>query len=254
MTTPRNQPVAAQRRGLSFGSAAEQYERFRPGYPREVLEAVVEYAGRPVQSSLEVGAGTGKATRLLASRGMSVTALEPDAAMAAVLERTTRGLPVELVVSTFEQYPTTRRFDLVCAAAAWHWTDPATRWARAVDLLLPGGVLALFGRPAELCDPELFAAVEQIESQVLPDEGASVHAWSVEQMSAAEGLADCVRRSFGHVETMTAAQYLGRLGTVSAYRMLSPAALAAALRRIATVLPVTVDVDATVELFLARRS
>ena len=70
--------------------------------------------------------------------------------MAQVLARTTRGLPVELVVRTFEQFDSPRRFELVYAAAAWHWTDPATRWARAVELLQPGGVLALFGRPAEL--------------------------------------------------------------------------------------------------------
>lgn len=91
-----------------------------------------------------------------------------------MLQRTSRGLPAAPVVTTFEQFETARRFDLVYAGAAWHWTDPATRWARAVKLLVPGGVLALFGSPAELADPVLAAAVHEIEKQVLPDDDPAV--------------------------------------------------------------------------------
>lgn len=74
-------------RGLSFGSIADQYERYRLDYPDEVVEVVQHYAGRPLRSALEVGAGTGKATRLFAARGIHVTALEPDLEKAAVFRR-----------------------------------------------------------------------------------------------------------------------------------------------------------------------
>ena len=53
-------------RALSFGAVAEAYERFRPGYPVELLELVMAYAGGPIRTALEIGAGTGKATRLFA--------------------------------------------------------------------------------------------------------------------------------------------------------------------------------------------
>ncbi|MFC7221014.1 hypothetical protein ACFQLX_23065 [Streptomyces polyrhachis] len=56
-------------RALRFGARAEAYERFRPGYPAEVFDAVAAYAGRPVRTALEIGVGTGKATRLFAGRG-----------------------------------------------------------------------------------------------------------------------------------------------------------------------------------------
>lgn len=125
--------------GLLFGSAARRYERYRLGYPDELVTTVLRYARRPIRAALEVGAGTGKATRLLAARGIAVTALEPDAEMARLLARTTQGLPVTLVSATFERFRTERRFDLLYAAAAWHWTDPRTRWARAVELLDAGG-------------------------------------------------------------------------------------------------------------------
>ncbi len=241
-------------RGVSFGSAAEQYERYRLAYPDELVDAVLQYAGRPVRSALEVGAGTGKATRVFASRGIQVIAVEPDPQMARVLERTTRGMPVEQVVTSFEQFDTARRFDLLYAAAAWHWTEPATRWAHAVELLVPGGVFALFGSPDEPQDPALLAAVDEIEKQVLAkDDPAVVHPWSIEEMAAVDGLTDSVQSDLHRAATTTAAAFLGRLGTVSAYLMLSPEARAEALRRIGAILPDHFDVHATVKLFLARR-
>ncbi len=254
MPVPPGERTSGVVRGLSFGSIADKYERYRLDYPDEVVDAVQQYAGRPLRSALEVGAGTGKATRLFAARGIHVTALEPDAEMAHVLRRTTRGMPAAAVVTTFEQFETVDRFDLVFAAAAWHWTDPATRWARAVALLVPGGVLALFGSPAELADPVLAAAVHEIEKQVLPDDDPTViHPWSIEEMTTAGGLIDTARRELARVVTTTSADVVGRLATVSAYLMLSPEARAEAFRRIEAVLPDNVDIDATVELSLARR-
>ena len=214
---------------------------------------MLRYAGRPVRSALEVGAGTGKATRLFAASGVAVTALEPDPDMARVLERTTRGMPVEPVLTPFERFNTTRRYDLVYAAASWHWTDPATRWARALGLLVPGGVLALFGHPIEPRDPVLRAAVDEVEKQVLADDDpADVHAWSTQDMGAVDGLSDVTQLELPGVVTVTAADYLGRLGTVSAYLVLSPEARTEARRRIARALPDRFEIDATVTLSLAR--
>lgn len=241
-------------RGLSFGSIAAQYERYRLDYPDEVVDAVQRYAGRPRSRALEVGAGTGKASRLFAGRGIHVTALEPDAEMAEVLRRTCRGLPVAPMVTAFEKFETAERFDLVFAAAAWHWTDPATRWARAVQLLVPGGVLALFGIPAELADPVLAAKVNEIEKQVLADDDpAVIHPWSIEEMIAADGFTDVTQLELARVVTTTSADVVGRHATVSAYLMLSPKARAEALARIKAVLPDEVDINATVRLSVARR-
>jgi trans-aconitate methyltransferase len=74
-------------RARSFGVVAEAYERFRPGYPVELVDTVMTYADRPVRTALEIGAGTGKATRLFAQQGVTVTATEPDGAMLAELRQ-----------------------------------------------------------------------------------------------------------------------------------------------------------------------
>ncbi len=255
--------VAAQRgkhpgpvdRGRSFGSVAELYERYRLGYPGEVVDEVLRYAGRPVRFAVEVGAGTGKATGLFASRGVAVTAVEPDADMARVLARTMRGLPVEPVVVTFEQFSTGRRFDLAYAAASWHWTDPETRWTRAVELLVPGGVIALFGSPGELSDPDLGAAVEEIQKRVLPDDdgAAGLHPWSIEETADVDGLTDRAQLDLPASVTTTATEYVGRLATVSAYLTLEPEVRAETLRQVRAVLPERLEIDSTVQLSLARR-
>ena len=84
-------------RALSFGGAAAAYERFRTGYPDELVDKVLEYADRPVRTALEIGAGTGKATRVFAARGIAVTATEPDMRQ---LRRTE-----ELSLNAFRQRP-----------------------------------------------------------------------------------------------------------------------------------------------------
>ncbi|MEU8662502.1 hypothetical protein [Actinoplanes philippinensis] len=71
-------------RALTSGAVAEACERYRPGYPEELFDPVTAYAGGPVRRASEIGAGTGKATRLFAGNGVAVTATEPDAAMLAV--------------------------------------------------------------------------------------------------------------------------------------------------------------------------
>ena len=53
-------------RALSFGAVADAYERFRPEYPAELYDVVATYAGAPIRTALEIGAGTGKATRVFA--------------------------------------------------------------------------------------------------------------------------------------------------------------------------------------------
>jgi SAM-dependent methyltransferase len=241
-------------RALSFGSVAADYERYRMGYPEELVRAVLRYAGRDVRTALEVGAGTGKATRLFGAHGIQVTALEPDADMARVLRRTARGLPVRTMVVAFEAFRAAERFDLLYATAAWHWTDPAVRWTRAVDLLAPGGVLALVGRPDRIADPELAAAVDEVEHRVLPavDEPAGTP-WTIDDVRGVDGLTDVERQELPRATTVSAAEWAQRLGTASVYLLLEPTQRVAALRQIRAVLPDRVDIDCTVQLTLARR-
>lgn len=246
--------AAAPGSRLVFGSAAEGYERYRPGYPHDLIDAVLGYSTSPPQTALEVGAGTGKATRLFAARGVKVVALEPDPEMLGVLRRSTRYLPVDAVLATLEEYQTERAFDLVFAAAAWHWTDPETRWARAVRLLMPGGVLALFGVPGELKDAGLQQIVDDLERDLLPLESQTPgYPWSLDDLRGADGLTDVVRLEFPRAIRNRAEDFVGRLATVSAYLRLDAVKRDEALRTVRSALPDYVEIDASAHLVLARR-
>ena len=69
-------------RALSFGTVAEEYASWRPGYPDDAVEWLAPTAPARVA---DVGAGTGKLTSPLIGRGLVVDAVEPDPRMLAVL-------------------------------------------------------------------------------------------------------------------------------------------------------------------------
>jgi trans-aconitate methyltransferase len=143
--------VARERR-LSFGDVAELYDLARPTYPAELVDDVLAFAGAGEGApALEVGAGTGKATTLIAARGLELVALEPSEPMAALARRNCAAYGnVTIERSDFEHWDTRgRSFRLVFSAQAWHWISPDLRYVRAREALQPSGTLAVFwNRPA----------------------------------------------------------------------------------------------------------
>ncbi|MFG2529063.1 class I SAM-dependent methyltransferase [Streptomyces sp. NPDC048516] len=130
----------------SFDAVAAQYAAARPGYPPALFDAIEELAGQPLAGArvLDVGAGTGIATGLLAGRGARVTAVEPGAAMAAELIAAHPDTPLVRALGDALPFSDDAGFDLVGYAQSWHWTDPACSVPEALRVLRPGGALALW--------------------------------------------------------------------------------------------------------------
>jgi SAM-dependent methyltransferase len=139
-----------ERLRATFDSAADRYQQARPEYPAQLYADLVSLAGlQPGAELLEVGCATGKATLPLARRGLRITGLELGAGLAAAARANLAAYPgVEVITASFEtwQPPPGRLFDLVYAATAWHWIDPARGYRRAAELLRPGGYLAIWGQ------------------------------------------------------------------------------------------------------------
>ncbi|MFJ7201319.1 MULTISPECIES: class I SAM-dependent methyltransferase [unclassified Streptomyces] len=248
-------------RALGFGVMAEAYERFRPGYPVELFDEVMAYAGEPARTALEIGAGTGKATRLFARRGIVVTATEPDGAMLAELRR---HVPtgVRTLQAAFEDVRPGRKYGLVYAAAALHWTHPEGRWSRMAALVEPGGVFASFGGPVQLADPAVSDAVRAARAAFLESDGVPSPdgtppghdmQWPGTELQRSEWFTDVRQSVIERRLTMSAADYVGQLSTVSAYLVLPPSEREQVFGRIMRVLPETVEIDADITVHLARR-
>ena len=122
-------------RGRLFGTVAELYDRYRPDPPAALAGPLGDLAGRRV---LDVGAGTGKLTRLLVEGGARVSAVEPDDAMRAVL--VARAPEVEAVAATAEGLPfEDASFDVVTSSSAWHWFEHPAAELEFARVLRDGG-------------------------------------------------------------------------------------------------------------------
>lgn len=128
----------------AFGAAAGTYEAGRPEYPLAAVEWMLQpvaEAGRAVRVA-DVGAGTGKLTRVAVATGAEVVAIDPDAAMLDALRAAVPGVPTH--VGTAEAIPLPdASVDAVVLGQAWHWVDPERGSAEIARVLRPGGVLGL---------------------------------------------------------------------------------------------------------------
>jgi SAM-dependent methyltransferase len=126
-------------RELSFDRVADEYERTRPDYPDALLDLLPLDADAAV---LDLGAGTGKLTRVLARRYLDVTAVEPLPNMRATLERVVPG--VTALAGSAERIPLEDgAVDGVFAAQAFHWFDKPVALPEIARVLRPGGILAI---------------------------------------------------------------------------------------------------------------
>lgn len=162
----------------TFDTVAELYEQARPGYPARLFDDLAAVAGLQATRArvLEVGAGTGQATRALLARAWRVVALEPGPRLATVARRVLAGLgDLEVVVAPFELWPAEpASFDLVFAATSWHWLDPATAYRKAAELLRPAGTLAIVSTQHVLPEPDgdpFFREVQQAYEAVGMSDG-----------------------------------------------------------------------------------
>ncbi len=161
------------RLGRVFDEVPELYDRVRPAYPDELLADLVAITGMGERSSLlEVGCGTGQATRSLAALGCSVTAVEAGTGMAALArQRLATFRNVEVETSSFEDWDERgRRFDVLVAASSWHWIDPSVGWPKAHRVLQPGGWMALLGNVVvrRAGEPEVYAETADLHERFSP--------------------------------------------------------------------------------------
>ena len=129
-----------------FGSDPAAYDRVRPGHPDRVYEILVDRCGLgPGARVVEVGPGTGQATRRLLDLGAApLVAIEPDPALASYLEAELGGGIEIWTVSLEEARLPAKTFDIAAAATSFHWVEEDAGLAKLQSALRPGGWLAMW--------------------------------------------------------------------------------------------------------------
>ncbi len=151
-----------------FSGFAESYDKFRPRPPAALVEMLVQVAGQPHPTVVDIGSGTGLSTLIWTRCAREVIGVEPNAEMRAQAER--RASDANISIARFVDGLSTRTglpagfADIVTCSQALHWMEPEGTFAEAARILRDGGVFAAYD-----CDwpPTLNPRAEQAYNECL---------------------------------------------------------------------------------------
>jgi SAM-dependent methyltransferase len=245
-------PAAAE----GFASAAEAYERARPGYPEEAIAWIAERLGfAPGKDVLDLAAGTGKLTRALVPFGARVIAVEPIDEMR---EQLFAALPdVDAFDGTAESIPLPDgSVDAITCGQAFHWFRPDEALREMHRVLRPGGGVALVWNVRDVSDP-LQARIQQI----LAPHGDAVRSHreidlAGESPLGGEFFGPVETRSWPYEQRLSRAHLVDRISSTSYIAILDPDARAEVLGQIleaAEGLPEPIAIPYTTEVYVSCR-
>lgn len=245
-----------QIQALSFGAAAAEYDRFRPSYPAEAVRWAV---GAPAPASVvDLGAGTGKLTRVLLAAGYQVTPVEPDAGMRAQLAAATEGAVPLAGFAEAVPLPD-ESADAVVAGQAYHWFDRERAHPEIARLLRPGGWFGAIWNHRDDREPWIAEL-----SRITHDIPASRGNFDPEPAAAvvlSDEFEPVERMEFAHRETRTPESLVAMVSTRSYFLTATPqrqAEIVAGVRELTATHPdlagrESFDVPYRVIVFRARR-
>lgn len=136
-----------------FSNRVENYVKFRPGYPPEVLELFRDKMGLTPESVIaDIGSGTGISAKLFLDGGNVVYGVEPNEAMRAAAEKLLGDYPNFVSCDGWaeETKLADGSVDFAIAAQAFHWFDPENTRDEFIRILRPGGHIVLIWNERQL--------------------------------------------------------------------------------------------------------
>jgi len=234
------------RRG--FDAEAVAYDRSRPSYPPDAVAWLTGSLGiGPGRTVVDLAAGTGKLTALIAGSGARLVAVEPVAGMR---ERLRLRLPaVPAVAAVAEALPFAGAcVDAVLVAQAFHWFDAPQALAELGRVIRPGGRLGLIWNARDRSVDwvnQVWSVMDRVEKRApWRDHGDGTGTGSAALRRAERGLtggagspfSPWTEATFWHVHESSHRQVIDRMRSVSHIAVLPPGEQRAVLDEIAAIL------------------
>jgi SAM-dependent methyltransferase len=210
-SSPDLRPLHQQNPTTRFTSTVADYVRFRPGYPDEAFDAMVEGLPRPVAA--DIGAGTGISTNMLLARCARVFAVEPNTSMSAA---SVAAHPALQWVAGRAEATTLApgSVDLVLCAQSYHWFDPPPALQEFSRILRPGRRLALLWNIRDEADPVSGAYTRAIR-EITGNQPAEMRGFDPASVTATGAFATESFREFSNSQTLDHEGFLGRARSAS---------------------------------------
>lgn len=198
----------------TFDTVAEEYDKWRPTYVNDLYQDIFDYSGIASGSyALEIGIGTGQATRPILDKGCKVTAIELGEQLAKIAERNFIDYKNFTVVnSSFEEYVCPdNMFELIYSASAFHWIDEQEGYSKVFQKLKKGGAFARFAsHPFYDIEgqEELYERIQAVYFKYMPNPSGAVTPKKIKRYTEE----DAVRRSeiagkYGFTDIVTKVYY-----------------------------------------------
>lgn len=206
-----------------FTQVAKHYHN-RPAYSQMLLDKLALCVGKTNNNTLkvaEVGAGTGKMTRMLAEMGLSVIAVEPNDNMRNEGIAYTQGLPVEWKKGSGEDTSLPDGcVDWVMMASSFHWTDPARSLPEFSRILKSKGYFTAIWNPRHIVEGSVFDQIEKEIRNIVPElhrvssGKQNVKKWEEILISTGD-FEDCFFMECDYQEVMSKERYMGAWHSVN---------------------------------------
>lgn len=250
---------------LKFNEDVVNYDKMRPTYVTELFDDVIRYSHLDSDKEvLEIGIGTGQATLPFLNIGCTVTAVELGKELAAFSKnKFAEFSKFNIINSDFESAKLeNNRYDLIYSATAFHWIAQEEGYLKTHQLLKSGGVLALFWNHASRVDDELDYAMQEVYKKYRSNTQATVHKFSEEKCLEIRkniekyGFINAEYKLYYRTRTFDVRQYMLLLNTYSDHRARKEdirLSLEKELTRVINTYGGTVDIQDTMDLYLARK-
>ena len=250
---------------MQFNEDEANYDRWRPTYVPQLFDAIIEYAHiDDAKNALEIGMGTGQATLPFLKTGCSVTAVEIGEKLAEYSRRKfSKFANLDVVTIDFEGFQAPIAYELIYSATAFHWIPEQIAYKKALDLLKPGGALALFWNHAFVGkeDDPLHVEIQHSYKKYWPNwkplaEFIKSDCGRIVDTLLGYGFRDVGCDLYHGIRTMRSEEYIGLLNTYSDHRALPEDKKNGLEREIRLAIDAfggKINVCDTMDLYLARR-